>query len=235
MKWCKICGVCALKYLWSDAGRNLWFRCSTCGSDSSSAAYDPTHYSDTYLADALTKTGGFEAAKEQVRSNIEWFDHYKGHCGGLDFLDVGCLEGGAMAVAADHGWRVHGWDVMEAARRDGCTTIHPHFAASLFPQVYHAVLAKDVLEHVEGWRGFLSELTAVTARNGILQIQTPRPMDWNSPTCYQPAHLFVIYPAALERAVRDLGFTVLDRRQWDGTDTGPAGQALLLRLEDKPG
>jgi uncharacterized protein (DUF779 family) len=235
MKWCKVCGVSALTPLWKDYGGNQWHRCGACGSDSSEATYPPDHYTDEYLTSSLARTGGIEAAKEYVRSNIEWFDHHKDKCGGLDFLDVGCLEGAAMMVAAEHGWRVHGFDVIEAARQPGCSTIHPYFAASLFPQVYHAVMCREVLEHVEGWRGFLSELAAVTARNGILQLQTPRPMATNSPTCYQPAHLFIVSPAALERAVRDLGFTILDSRQWEGTDVGPAGQGWLLHLTDKPG
>lgn len=235
MMFCRVCGVSKLRPLWKDMGGHLWRRCESCGSDSSEARYDPAMYDNGYLVESLKRTGGLDAAKEQVRSNIEWFDHYKTHCGGLDFLDVGCLEGAAMMVAQDHGWRVHGFDVIEEARQPGCSTIYPYFAASLFPQLYHAVLCKDVLEHVEGWRGFVSELTAVVHRNGILQLQTPRPMDEQSPTCYQPAHLFIISPNELERAMRDLGFTILDKRQWDGTDTGPAGQALLLQLTDKPG
>ena len=234
MKFCKVCGVSALSPLWQDTGVNQWHRCGACGSDSSEATYPQGHYTDDYLTSSLERTGGIEKAKEQVRSNIEWFGHYRDRCGGKDFIDVGCLEGAAMMVAADHGWSVHGFDVMEAARRPGCTTIHPYFAASLFPQCYDAVFCKDVLEHVEGWRGFLSELTAVTAKNGLLQLQSPRPMDTNSAPCYQPAHLFIVSPATLERAMRDLGFTVLDKRIWDGTDTGPAGQALLLHLTDKP-
>jgi hypothetical protein len=234
MFFCRVCGSSRLAPLWKDWGGNLWRRCTACGSDSSEATYPADHYTEKYLTDSLAKTGGLDAAKEQVRSNIEWLDHYKDKCGGLDFLDVGCLEGAALMVAGEHGWRVHGFDVMPAAAQPGCTTIHPYFAASLFPQLYHAILCKDVLEHVEGWRGFMSELTAVTHRNGIVQLQTPRPMDEPSTTCYQPAHLFIIAPAELERAVRDLGFTILDRRQWDGTETGPAGQALLLQLSDKP-
>jgi hypothetical protein len=155
MKWCKVCGVSALSPLWKDTGGNQWHRCGACGSDSSEATYPPDHYTDDYLVKSLERTGGIEAAKEYVRSNIEWFDHHKDKCGGLDFLDVGCLEGAAMMVAAEHGWRVHGFDVIEAARQPGCSTIHPYFAASLFPQVYHAVMCREVLEHVEGWRGFI--------------------------------------------------------------------------------
>ncbi len=229
---CRVCDGGELVPLWVDAGGNQWSRCALCGSDTSSGDYPAALYTDEYLTGSLARTGGMDEARSQVRSLIEWFGHYRKECGGKDFLDVGCLEGAALDEAAAHDWSVHGWDRIAAAARPGCTTITPHFAAGFFPQQYHAVLCKDVIEHAPGWRGFLAELTAVTVPNGLLLIQTPRPMDRPDPTCYQPAHLFIVAPPVLERAAVASGFTVLDRREWEGTATGPAGQAWLLRKTD---
>lgn len=229
---CRVCDHPGLTPLWPDAGGNQWARCTACGSDTSTARYTPGMYSDAYLSDQLSATGGMDAAREQVRSLIEWFGHHAAECPNRSFLDVGCLEGGALDVAQAHGWSVHGWDCIPAAARPGCTTITPYFAAGFFPQQYSAVMCKDVLEHAPGVRAFLSELAAVTATGGLLLIQTPRPDTFPHPAGYQPAHLFVINPPALEAAVTALGFRVLDRRQWEGTETGPAGFALLARKVD---
>ena len=229
---CRVCDSLESAPLWPDAGGNVWTACLLCGSNTSSARYDRGVYDDAYLHTSLERTGGMEAAKAEVRNLIEWFGHHAGECPDRSFLDVGCLEGAALDVAQAHGWSVHGFDVIPAAARPGCTTIHPYFAAGLFPQQYSAVLAKDVLEHVAGPRGFLSELAAATARNGLLLIQTPRPMGVYHPHAHQKSHLFIISPLALEMAVTSLGFRVLDKRHWGATETGPAGQAILLRKVD---
>lgn len=229
---CRICDGNEFLPLWTDTDGYDWRSCLLCGSHVSTTQYWASSYTDEYLTVSLEHTGGMDAAREQVRSLIEWFDHHRGECPTRDFLDVGCLEGAALDVAQEHDWSVHGFDVIPAAARPGCTTIHPYFAAGLFPQQYSAVMCKDVFEHVEGPRAFLSELAAVTARNGLLMIQTPRPMAYCHPHAYQKSHLFIIAPPALELAVTALGFRVIDKRTWAGTDSGPAGQALLCRKVD---
>jgi SAM-dependent methyltransferase len=229
MKACKVCGSGDHVNLWYDGGGNAWRRCLCCGSDSSEGNYPADLYRDGYVANEVASTGGPAAREDQVRSNCDWFPHYAHLVGGRDFLDVGCCDGAALRVMAALGWSVHGFDVTEDARQPGCTTIQPYFAASLFPREYHAILCREVLEHVEGPRGFLSELTAALVPGGLLQVQTPRP--WHEPHAipYQAGHLHLYSPVALELAVRHLGYSVLDRRFW------PYGQAWLLHLTNKPG
>jgi SAM-dependent methyltransferase len=230
LTYCRACGAGGLTPLWADYGGFQWHRCGGCGSDSSEAPYNPAIYDAGYLTGALANTGGFDAARAQVRSNIEWYAHHAPP--GRDFLDVGCLEGAGLAEAAAQGWRVHGWDCIPAAAREGCTTISPHFTAALFPRQYHAVFCKDVIEHVPGWRGFLAELAAVTAPGGLLQVQTPTPMATNHPDAYQPAHLVVLAPGVLESEARRHGLVPLDRRLWGPTEADPGrggGQAWLFR------
>lgn len=229
---CRICDGDEFLPLWHDGDGYEWWACLLCGSHVSTARYNPAVYSDEYLTTALVHTGGMEKAKEQVRSLVEWLDHHKEGCVGHDLLDVGCLEGAMLAVGQEHGWSIHGWDKIPAAHRPGCTTITPYFAAGFFGQQFDAVTCKDVIEHVEGFRAFLSELAAVTARGGLLLIQTPRPMAHYHPHAHQKSHLFIISLPALELAVLSLGFRVLDKRHWTATETGPAGQAILLRKID---
>jgi len=184
-------------------------------------------YSAEWIAGEVAATGGEEKRRDSVRSNCDWFPHYKHMTGGgIDFLDVGCCDGAAMAEMAKIGYSVHGFDVIEGARREGCTTIHPFFSASLFPQQYHQVLCREVIEHVEGPRQFLTELVAATVRGGLLQIQTPRPCVQQERIAYQPHHLQIISPVKLELLCIEHGLRVLDRRQW-GT-----GIAFLMHKVD---
>jgi hypothetical protein len=222
---CRLCGSPDTHYLWSD-GDNGWQRCLACGSDSSDGSYPRDLYTDDYLADEVAATGGMAERRKQVESNIDWFGHFKKQVHGRDFLDVGCLEGAALDLAHERGWSVHGWDCIKAAERPGCTTIAPYFAASLFPQRYHAIHCREVLEHNETPRQFLVEMNAALHKPGLLQIQTPRPWHKPDPIPYQRVHLQLYSPTLLELEVTRLGFRVLDRRFWD------AGQAWMLLKVD---
>lgn len=172
-------------------------------------------------------SGGFEGARAQIAANCSWFQHHAARKG-MDFLDVGCLEGAAMTEMQALGWSVHGFDINPACARPGCTTIAPFFAAHLFPRRFDAIFCKDVIEHVPGWRQLLAEMTAALYKDGLLQLQTPTP--WHEPhgIPYQPPHYHLFSKIALENAVRGLGYAIVDRRDWD------MGQALMLRLADKP-
>lgn len=223
MKACRLCGSLDTSPLWADYQGGNWRRCLHCGSDSSDSPYDIGIYRSGYVKAEVESTGGVDRRAEEVRSNCDWFPHYAHVCKGKDFLDVGCCDGAAMRHMHNMGWPVHGFDVTEDAHQPGCTTIAPYFAASLFPQRYHAVLCREVIEHVETPRQFLVELHAVLHHDGLLQIQTPRP--WKEPhgVPYQKAHLQLFSPAQLELMVTQLGFHVLDRRFWD------YGQAWLFQ------
>lgn len=235
LKFCRVCTAAALSPLWKDDWGFHWSACSACGSQSSDAPYPAALYQRGYVAQEVAGTGGPEKREQEVLSNVDWFPHYQHLTTGRDFLDIGCCDGAAMRVAERFGYSVHGFDVTEDARQPGCTTIYPYFAASLFPRLFHFVLCREVLEHVPGWRGFLSELTAATERGGVVQIQTPRPVPELARYTHQLAHLQIVSPAVLERTVKELGYKVLDKREWPATETGPAGQAVLLHLADKPG
>lgn len=216
MTHCRACSESTLQYLWQDYQGGHWFRCLACGCDSSSHCYaDTAHF---YNAEYLqTHHGGIslEEEAEQLRTNLDWFEDYKPDTPGRDFLDVGCCRGVAMNGMANRGWSVHGFDVVPEAAQPGCSTIAPMFTAGLFPRKYHAVLCREVIEHVDHPMQMLTELAATTAKGGFLQIQTPRPTADRNDIGYQGAHITLLSPLWIRYWVERLGFEVKDYRLWD--------------------
>lgn len=225
MTHCRACSEACLHYLWQDNQGGHWFRCLACGCDSSSNSYAETK--NLYTADYLQQHhGGLTIDEEMLslRSNLDWFEDYKTDIEGRDFLDVGCCRGVAMMGMQQRGWSVHGFDVIPESAQPGCSTIAPQFQASLFPQKYHAVMCREVIEHVDHPMQMLTELANVTNKKGYLQLQTPRPTD---PTAkdekgiatngigYQAAHICILSPQWVKYWLERLGFEIKDYRLWD--------------------
>lgn len=227
MKYCRICARPRLTPIWKDQDGCQWYDCAACHCHSSDSKFATSDYNQHYYDTAVKNCGTVEDGKTHCISNCTWFDHHHER-ERKDFLDVGCLEGSAMMNMADLGWSVHGWDCNPASYREGCTTVTPFFAAHFFPQRYDAILCREVIEHVPGWRQFIVELTVALHRGGLLQIQTPQPMGEAHPIPYQKAHLQLFKPNMLLEELKPLGFKVWDARDWG------MGFAYLLRLVDKP-
>jgi 2-polyprenyl-3-methyl-5-hydroxy-6-metoxy-1,4-benzoquinol methylase len=204
-----------------------WHRCHFCGSDSSEQTYAEVaalYATPEYLTHLQPE--GAAAQVEALRSNVEWHVHYKHVPPDSTFLDVGCFTGAGLRCAAGLGFAVHGFDVVGQNWHGPHCTIAPVFHAGLFPRKYSHVLCREVLEHVEGWRWFLSELWEAAHLNGIVQVQTPRPCRPGHPMTkivYQNGHLVILAPPQLQLALERTGFRILDRRFWVG------GQAWLCQ------
>lgn len=225
MTHCRACSESTIHMLWQDHGQAYWYRCLSCGCDSSSNNYALTKkiYNANYIH---THHGGADSQylMDQLHTNLEWFVDWKvkeqvGPC----FLDVGCCEGTAMRGMADRGYSVHGFDVIPEAAQPGCSTIAPSFSAGLFPQKYHAVLCREVIEHVDSPMQFMTELANVTAHGGFLQLQTPRPTETFNPIGYQAAHICLLSPLFIRYWLERLGFEIKDYRLWD------RGQAWMCK------
>jgi hypothetical protein len=211
IRFCRGCGEDALAPLWST-----FSRCLCCGSDSNALHYDPTRYDATYLRHIRAEHPGSDADyAAEMRPNLDWFVDYEGTVPHKTFLDIGFLDGVALDGMQSRGWGVHGFDVIPDARLGDHTTIAPRFAANLFPQQYYGVMAREVIEHVDGWRQFLAECHGVTARGGLFQLQTPRPLRDNVPGVYCPEHLVVLTPTVVRYWLERLGFSVLDYRLFE--------------------
>lgn len=207
-----------------SAGR--WYRCTDCGSDSNANEYDAVHYPENLAAIHRANIGGVDAAREQVRSNCEWFGHYKDGLLNLDFLDVACADGAALDVMQAMGWSIHGFDVVQPDYFGPHVTVAPVFHRWLFPRRFAAVMAREVWEHVPNPDMFLHELHGVTLPGGLVQIQTPKPCDYYHPHIHQPAHLFIASPAQMRAMMTAAMLDVIDAREWEAEQPG---QAYLCR------
>lgn len=227
---CKLCNGTDLKLLNfeipKDAGE--WFRCQMCGSDNSSLEFDPSVYGKKYIDEHIENIGGLDAGKETVRSNCDWFGHYLDGLPNRDFLDVGCCDGSVLRVMAEMGWSVHGFDIAKPPYYGPHVTVAPLFHRWLFPQRYSAVLAREVFEHVPFPDLFLHELHGVTVPRGLIQIQTPKPIEQYHPNIYQKSHMFIASTGRMRHMINLAMMDILDFREW-GDSTTQAGQAYLCR------
>jgi 2-polyprenyl-3-methyl-5-hydroxy-6-metoxy-1,4-benzoquinol methylase len=185
-------------------------------------------YNREYLNEHGIDSYSPERMIEQVRSNCEWFDHYAKDLPNRDFLDIGCCEGSSLRVMAALGWAVHGFDVVEPSYYGPHVTVGPHFTKWLFPNRYAAVMAREVIEHVDSPLLFLHECHGVLCPGGLLQVQTPKPCDWFHGAVYQTAHLTIMHPQALRSLINDAMFDILDFREWGEPGEQP-GQAYLCK------
>lgn len=223
---CRVCGEDELRQLhWPDAPAgevDAWFRCLYCGSDTSTFLYAAVKddYGNGYIEKVVELLGSDEAMLESMRTNLDWFGEPNGS---NDFLDVGCGSGHGLTGMQRRGWSVHGFEVYTPPYAGPHVTIADKFDAKLFPQQYDAVLCREVLEHIEDWRGMLKQLFAVTKPGGTCQVQTPRPWHSFDPIPYQKYHLQLFNPAVLKREMEIVGFEIAGRLLWT------FGQAWLCR------
>lgn len=220
---CRVCGAHDLFSLWHVDGFD-WFRCTACRSDTNTATYaEVKHaYGGPYFAHHERCNAGRQKVQAEMRANFDWWERFR-PLPDNTFLDVGSCEGCGLDEAAKRGWSVHGFDVFAEARLGAHVTIAPEFRANLFPRQYSAVNCREVLEHVEDWRGLLLEMFAATLPGGMCQVQTPRPIERDEFNIYQCVHLQLFTPHKLCEAMQAAGWVVADAMFWE------LGQAWMLR------
>lgn len=201
-----------------------WVRCRACGSDSSSLDYEDVRgeYGPGYVARVLELAGGSAGQAEQLRSNLDWFDHHH-RLAERTFLDVGCCDGEGMTGMRALGWIAYGFDVFASPDRSPKVTVAPHFVRWLFPERFAAVLCREVWEHVPAPDLFLHELHGVTCPGGLVQLQTPKPIDRYHPHLYQRTHLHLASPRQIRSMLGGAMLEIVDAREWE------TGQAYLCR------
>jgi SAM-dependent methyltransferase len=196
-----------------DTEQGCWRRCIYCGSDSSDEVYSHDLYDLDFMRRAREQAGDLAESAFKQSYNLDWFEDFTAP--GNTFLDVGCCDGGGLHGMQELGWSVHGFDVSPLLYEGEHVTVAKVFKADLFPRQYDAVMCREVIEHVDDWRDMIREIYAVTAPDGLFQIQTPRPTVTPSRTCYQTFHLQLFAPLALRYELERVGFTILDARFWD--------------------
>lgn len=212
--WCRVC-ECEDTYELLDIYEYRWWRCVGCGSDTSDCVFRAELYAEAE-ADYLHRTlGSIEAAVAAMQTNLDWFTSRRSPPG--TFLDVGTNEGAALVGMRQAGWNVTGFDVNPYSVAE---VIAPKFTAGLFGSQFDCVLCREVIEHVPDWQDMLRELAAVTAPDGLLQIQTPRPLadvhDEMNRITYSPGHLQVFTPYVMRQSLLGVGLEIVDAMLWHG-------------------
>lgn len=193
---CKLCGfeTDPINFPGIEPG---WRRCRLCGSDSNHGRIDADYRG--YEKSRET----FAAIAKSMRYNLDLFQLFRGLR--KTFLDVGCCEGTALRRMAELGWDCHGFDVARECDFPSMT-VADRFTAD---RQYDAVMCRETIEHSPDPEGLFHELVKATAPQGLLMVQTPRPIAYNSTIPYQTWHVAIIAPAVMERWGRDL--VLLDR------------------------
>ena len=211
---CKVCNDNWLTTLWDGTWGAVWFRCMSCGSDSSSDTYDElkSHYNAEYVQHNLKVAGSADELLKIMGCNLDWFEQFE--TPEKTFLDVGCNEGSALVGMNRKGWESWGFDVNPAAGGER-VVIAERLDAGLFNRRFGAVMVREVIEHIEDWRDTLKQSAALLLPSGLLQVQTPRPTVEKDGLAYCRDHLQLFAPFALKTAIQCAGFQILDRYLWE--------------------
>ncbi|OGS36535.1 MAG: hypothetical protein A2506_02615 [Elusimicrobia bacterium RIFOXYD12_FULL_66_9] len=136
-------------------------------------------------------------------------------------LDVGCGDGGFLALAAQRGFAVTGFDyderVASQARAKGLADVHAMeftgFIDGRDPGEFDAATLFDVLEHTPEPDWFLSRIKILLKPGAYLAVTLPnalRPLPWGREEHDYPPHHFTRWtPAALKGFLERAGFEVL--------------------------
>lgn len=142
-------------------------------------------------------------------------------------LDVGCGDGGFLALARERGFAVAGFDyderVASLARAKGLSDVHAmefsDFIESRRPAEFDAATLFDALEHTPEPAWFLAKIKTLLKPGAYLAVTLPnalRPLPWGREEHDYPPHHFTRWsPEALKRFLERQGFEVV--RQEAGT------------------
>jgi 2-polyprenyl-3-methyl-5-hydroxy-6-metoxy-1,4-benzoquinol methylase len=136
-------------------------------------------------------------------------------------LDIGCGDGGFLALAQSRGWRVAGFDydarVARAAREKGLQDVSSEefltFMRRRPDEEFDAVTLFDVLEHTPEPLRFIEEVRRLLRPGGNLAVTLPnalRPLPWGREAHDFPPHHFTRWtPETLKNFLENNGFKVL--------------------------
>src|ERR1700722_10294450 len=143
MMRCRLCNSVDIRRLPFDLPPEYpsWFRCCSCGSDSS----ELTSASTTGF---LPRPRATNHPKELAKLHCDWFTSHKQPID-QTFLDVGCGDGTLLDVMQAAGWAVHGFEFFSVPIVRHTITIAPVFHRWLLPRRFHAVFCSGVVEWIE--------------------------------------------------------------------------------------
>lgn len=197
-----------------------WLLCRNCLSVVSTLPFNPNLYTDTYINHH--RCSGIDLVKDAEnnwRNLIPDPDTHKPNRYYPDreyrILDIGCNDG-SVANYLSNSYDTYAFDINPAAAPDYKNlqlTTAPTYSHKLFPSM-DAILCREVLEHVPDWRDLIDEISLTLKPGGILDLQTPLPINFASPLVYQPAHLQLLHPNLLTDYLKSAGFTITFAETW---------------------
>lgn len=189
--------------------------------------------SDAKRTEALRQAQGNSSAGLH-----EWVADLVGTASG-PLLDVGCGAGGLARVLAGRGFRelqgCDGWDYAKelAAVGAGFQLADLNRPLPYADRSFAAVLAVELVEHLENPRALLREIHRVLRPEGLAIVTTPNLESWTSllslglrgyPSAFSdasyPAHITPILEIDLRRMFREAGFAE-PRAAWSGSGRIP--------------
>jgi SAM-dependent methyltransferase len=200
-----------------------FFRCGSCGCDTSTLPYSPGHYDN----DIQAKAYDWNYACRCVNTNVLILQRY-GAAAGMTYLDYGTGDGAFMLRMMHLGLEVYGFEVSPKAIEviNGRLSLAADRLVTnpdaLPIQQFDVVTAREVIEHVDDPNATMDRLVSLVKPGGLLQVQTPQAGEY-APIVYQWAHLCIFSVNQLAAMVSRRGCTILDHLTW------PLGQCLTAR------
>lgn len=192
------------------------------------------------LVDALEAVRAHPWTKARTRLTLALLDRL-GVCPPARILDAGCGWGVTLEALERCGYRIVGMDIsrraLERIDRHDRTLIEADLTQDLPSEVepFDAVLALDVIEHLDDDRAALRQLAALVDPRGVAVVSVPAlpelfSADWDVAVGHRRRYL----PEGL-RAVFDGSGLVIERLLWWGAWLVPLFRRQRRRAEPRPG
>ncbi len=163
---------------------------------------------------------GAKVARATTRAADRLVRHAPAPFGSRRLLDVGCSNGGYLALMHELGWDTAGIELDEGAAsqaRDRGLTVRRGVISDLSPEIdgtFDYITLGHVLEHVHDPLRALETVRSVLAPGGVVWIATPNLRSLNHRLFGRhwraldpPRHLVLFTPGSLSALLRQVGFT----------------------------
>jgi SAM-dependent methyltransferase len=197
------------------------YRCPGCGTVQQTAFPRGEQLHALYRASSDDLYLAEERGRRRTARRL--LDVLAAHVASGRLLQVGCGHGLLLDEARRRGYQVQGVELSAAAARHAREQLgldvreqpleQAALAAAAGGERYDAILAVDVLEHLEDPLGAIERLGAVLAPAGALLITTPDPSSFAARVTgarwwgYEPAHTCLMPRRTLREAIRARGLT----------------------------
>jgi SAM-dependent methyltransferase len=136
-----------------------------------------------------------------------------------NLLDIGTFNGFFVKYMREKGYEAYGVDFNEDAIRNGIDNYNLQGYLSIDAknfevEKYDCISAFEVIEHLEDPNQFLSDISSLLTKDGLLAISCPNnKMLWRVQVDYPPHHLSRFSPVSLRLMLEKHGFEILQHKE----------------------